>query len=226
MIYRLKCDFFKKEIEWVGHETDQQGIRPLHDKLDAITNIDIAKNEKELKSFLGGDTIPTLRTCQQIHILRKLLKKQNDWAWTEEHTRVLNNLKNCMIKIPCFSHHNANNDRIITTDASTNSPGAPNRKTAKNLPEKCVTKNGLPQTIRTDNFTAFTGKEIRDFCKFLIIKLIHGTPYIHTLTGLERGITRREHLKLALYLRLKNRKTFFRRKNLKFLNFFLSENVA
>ena len=186
-VYRLNCDFFKKEIEWVVHETEQQGVRLLHDELDAITNIDIAKYEKELKSFLGGDTIPSLRTCQQSHIIRKLLKKQNDWVWTEEHTRVLNN-KNCMLKIPCFSHHNANNRKIITTDASTNSPGAPNRKTAKNLPEKCVTINGLPQTIRTDKNTAFTGKEIRDFCKFLNKKLIHGTPYINTLTGLERGI--------------------------------------
>ena len=38
--------------------------------------------------------------------------------------------------------------------------------------------------------------------------------------------TRRERLKSALYLRLKKRRTFFLRKNLKFLNFFLSENVA
>ena len=39
-------------------------------------------------------------------------------------------------------------------------------------------------------------------------------------------LTRRERLKSGLYLRLKKRKTFFWRKNLKFLNFFLSKNVA
>ena len=40
--YRLnpnKCEFFKKEIEWVGHKIDQQGIRPLQDKLEVITKI-------------------------------------------------------------------------------------------------------------------------------------------------------------------------------------------
>ena len=44
-------------------------------------------------------------------------------------------------------------------------------------------------TIRTDKSTAFTGNEFRTACKMLNIKLIYGTPYIHTATGLvERGI--------------------------------------
>ena len=65
----------------------------------------------------------------------------------------------------------------------------PNGKTPKNFLEQYITLNGLPQTIRTDIGTAFTGKEFRDLCKSLNIKLIYGTPYIHTPTGLrERGI--------------------------------------
>ena len=55
--------------------------------------------------------------------------------------------------------------------------------------EQYITLNGLPQTIRTDKGTAFTKKEFRDFCYSLNIKLIYGTPYVHTPTGLvERGI--------------------------------------
>ena len=55
----------------------------------------------------------------------------------------------------------------------------------------------LPQTTRTDKGTAFTGKELDEICKSLNIKLIHGTPYIHTSTGLvERGIrTLKEYLR-------------------------------
>ena len=34
-----KCVFFEKEIEWMGHKIDQQGIRPLQDKSEAITKI-------------------------------------------------------------------------------------------------------------------------------------------------------------------------------------------
>ena len=66
---------------------------------------------------------------------------------------------------------------------------APTGKTAKNFLEQYITLNGLPQTMRTDKGTAFTGKEFRDFCKSLNVKLIYGTRYIHTPTGLvERGI--------------------------------------
>ena len=42
------------EIEWIGHKIDQNGIRPLQDKLMAIKELKQPKNEKELKSFLGA----------------------------------------------------------------------------------------------------------------------------------------------------------------------------
>ena len=47
--YRLhpnKCEFFKQEAKWIGHRIDQNGIRPLQNKLEAITKIEIPKNEK------------------------------------------------------------------------------------------------------------------------------------------------------------------------------------
>ena len=53
----------------------------------------------------------------------------------------------------------------------------------KNFLEQYIRLDGLPQTIRTDKGTAITGKEIRDLCKSLDIKLIYGTSYIHTPTG-------------------------------------------
>ena len=62
----------------------------------------------------------------------------------------------------------------------------PTGKSAINFLKQYVTINGLPQIIRTDKGTAFTGREFRDFCKSLNIKLIYGTPYVHTPTGLVR----------------------------------------
>ena len=55
--YRLhpnKCEFVKQEAEWIGKKRDPNGIRPLQDKVEAITKIETPKNEKELKSFLGA----------------------------------------------------------------------------------------------------------------------------------------------------------------------------
>ena len=56
--YRLhlkKCEFFKKEVEWVGHKINQDGIRPLQDKLEAITK----RNEKRKRTKIlsGSNTI-------------------------------------------------------------------------------------------------------------------------------------------------------------------------
>ena len=66
---------------------------------------------------------------------------------------------------------------------------APTGKTAKIFLQQYILLNGIPQVIRTDKGTAFIGKEFRQMCKNLHIKLIYSTPYIHTATGLvERGI--------------------------------------
>ena len=77
--YRLnpkKCEFFKKEIEWVGHKIDQQGIRPLQDKLEAITKINIPKKTKQkIKSFLGAIQYFTSKTCQKNGRIEKIIEE-------------------------------------------------------------------------------------------------------------------------------------------------------
>ena len=62
-------------------------------------------------------------------------------------------------------------------------------ETAVKFLKQYIQLNSIPKTIRSDRATAFTGRLFRDFCKKHYIKLIYGTPYIHTPTGLvERGV--------------------------------------
>ena len=105
-----------------GAYIDQQGIRPLEDKLEAITKIDIPKNEKELKSFLGAIQYLSKNMenlSENTDILKKLLKKQNEWIWTDEHTEAFNKLKQDIKKLPGSARYNAESENIIRTDAST-----------------------------------------------------------------------------------------------------------
>ena len=80
--YRLsenKSEFFKSEIEWVGDKIDQNGIRPLQDKLKAIQELKEPKNEEELKSFLGAIQYLSKYTetlSAQTDLLRQLLKRK------------------------------------------------------------------------------------------------------------------------------------------------------
>ena len=48
-----KCDFFKKEIHYLGHLISDKGIYPLSEKLDTICNMPKPKNAKEIQQFLG-----------------------------------------------------------------------------------------------------------------------------------------------------------------------------
>ena len=128
--YRLiknKSEFFKLEIEWIDHKIDQNGFRPLQDKLLAIKELKQPKNKKELKSFLGAIQYLSKyieNLSAQTDDLRQLLKKDSEWKWTDEHTKAFENLKQKIKEIPCLAHYNSNYPNIITTDASTKGLGA------------------------------------------------------------------------------------------------------
>ena len=63
------------------------------------------------------------------------------------------------------------------------------KNSKKNFLEQYITLNGLPQSIRTDKGTVFTGKEFRDFCKSRNIKLfLRDTVHTHSYrTGRKRN---------------------------------------
>ena len=48
-----KCNFFKKEIHYLGHLISVSGIQPLPKKLDSIHNMPKPRSPKEIKQFLG-----------------------------------------------------------------------------------------------------------------------------------------------------------------------------
>ena len=127
--YRLsegKSEFYKTEIEWIGHKIDQNGIRPLQHKLLARKNLKHPNNEKELKSFLGAIQYLSKyidNLSAQTDSLRQLLKKDTEWLWTE-HTRAFENLKQKITEIPCLAHYNSDYQNVVTTDASTKGLGA------------------------------------------------------------------------------------------------------
>ena len=46
-----KCDFFKKEIHYLGHLISSEGIHPLLEKLDTIRNMPRPQNTKRNKAI-------------------------------------------------------------------------------------------------------------------------------------------------------------------------------
>ena len=48
-----KCDLFRSQIHYLGHMLSAEGIQPLPEKLDSITNMPAPENQTEVKQFLG-----------------------------------------------------------------------------------------------------------------------------------------------------------------------------
>ena len=49
-----KTKLFKQELTWLGYHINQNGVKPIKNKTEAITKLNALKNAKELKSFLGS----------------------------------------------------------------------------------------------------------------------------------------------------------------------------
>ena len=49
-----KTEFFKQDLTWLGYHINQNGVKLIKDKTEAITKLNAPKNAKELKSFLGS----------------------------------------------------------------------------------------------------------------------------------------------------------------------------
>lgn len=50
---RSKCVFLQPQVTYLGHKVSKEGIQPMGDKVEAITNAPSPTNVSELKSYLG-----------------------------------------------------------------------------------------------------------------------------------------------------------------------------
>ena len=48
-----KCEFLKKETEFLGHIISENGVKPNPEKVDKILSWPLPKNQKQIKQFLG-----------------------------------------------------------------------------------------------------------------------------------------------------------------------------
>ena len=109
---------------------------------------------------------------------------------TEKNSLPLLNIPNEEIQLDFIGPITERNRRfyiLLSVDRCSKWPAASfcastDGETAVKFLEQYIRLNGVPKTIRTDKTTAFTGRLFRDFCKKHYIKLIYGTPYIHTHT--------------------------------------------
>ena len=109
-------------IKWLGHEIDENRIKPNEEKVEAILKLEPPKNTKELKSFLGAiqymaKVLPKL--SERTDRLRKLLKKSETWKWETEQEEDFGKIKQMLTEGPCLAYYAKDKENVVTTDAST-----------------------------------------------------------------------------------------------------------
>lgn len=124
---KAKCKFLVNEIKYVGHILSESGIRPDSDKVIAIKSIQEPKNTKELLRFLGtvnylGKFIPNL--ADLTFNLRKLIKKDTVWLWTDVHQKEFENLKNMLSSDTVLAFFDEKADNVLSVDSSKHGLGA------------------------------------------------------------------------------------------------------
>ena len=79
-----KCQFWKKEIEYLGHLVSQEGIKVMPDKINTVLRIKPPSNVKEAKSALGimgyvASFIPMY--SEVVRHINRLTRKNVPFVW-------------------------------------------------------------------------------------------------------------------------------------------------
>lgn len=120
-INQSKCQFLQKKITYLGHVIDEDGIRADPDKIKSITELEIPRNTKEIKRFIGmiGWYRRFIPNCSSLtKPLTKLLQKGIIWNWDEGADQAFNKLKEIITQTPVLAPPDFSLGFILQTDAS------------------------------------------------------------------------------------------------------------
>lgn len=122
-----KCEFFRKEAQFLGHTVTEDGVRPNEDKIKVIRSWPLPKNIKEIRQFLG--TLGYYRRfirdfAKLVKPLTKLLRKDIDFEITPEIEECFQKCKEILVRDPILIYPDFSKEFMLTTDASDYAIGA------------------------------------------------------------------------------------------------------
>jgi hypothetical protein len=122
-----KCEFFKTEVEFLGHIVGRDGIRMMEDKVEAVAAWPEPKNVRDVRAFLGttGYYRKFIKNFSQIASpLSELTKESVKFFWGPDQQKAFKQLKRAMQEGPVLALPDSNLPFIVHTDASGFATGA------------------------------------------------------------------------------------------------------
>ena len=115
-----KCSFFESQIEYLGREISEEGVRPGSSKIVAIKNMPTPSTQKKVRQFLGLASYFRKFVRNFAYItepLTRLLKKDCVWYWGEEQDKAVATIKRILIDRPVLSIFNPALKTEVHSDA-------------------------------------------------------------------------------------------------------------
>ncbi|MEE3023034.1 MAG: reverse transcriptase family protein, partial [SAR324 cluster bacterium] len=122
VINRKKCILGKPKVEFLGHEVDSQGIRPLKEKVEAILAVKPPTSIKELQRFHGMINYyrQFVRSAahHMSHLFDALAGKPKKLDWDEKKQYSFESIKQALANSTLLHHPDPSLPLAVTTDAS------------------------------------------------------------------------------------------------------------
>ena len=126
-----KCEFGVTKLQFLGHQVDKEGIKPLEEKVTAIQNFPHPNTRKQLREFLGLVNFyhRFVQNCAKIlQPLNKLLSTTKDdkvqLQWDDDATAAFSAIKEALASATLLFHPKQDAPTSIMTDASSFAVGA------------------------------------------------------------------------------------------------------
>ena len=115
-----KCDFWLKEVSFLGHIVSVEGIRVDPIKIEAVVNWKPPRNVTKVRSFLGlaGYYRRFVKGFFVIASpLTKLLKKGVKFEWTDKCQDSFEQLKEMLVEAPVLTQSTPSKEYTMYNDA-------------------------------------------------------------------------------------------------------------
>eukprot|EP00253_Pinus_taeda_P021984 PITA_21984 len=116
-----KCDFFKEEIQYLGHVITKEGIAVDPEKIKAIMDWPVPKDVTDVRSFMGlaGYYRRFVEGFSKVAFpITSLQKKGKSFQWTPNCQKSFEQLKHLLTTAPILCIADPNKDYVVCTDAS------------------------------------------------------------------------------------------------------------
>ena len=117
----LKCEWGVQETVWLGYWLTPTGLKPWKKKIQAVLDMQLPKNLKQLQGFIGAINYYRDMWKHRSDILTPLssmTSKQAKWNWDRKCQQAFDSIKKIVSRETLLSYPNFNKPFEIHTDAS------------------------------------------------------------------------------------------------------------